>query len=116
MKHIFNHFDLHKIFTKYLHGFITGLSCATQLLETTNDYLSSLDAGERVDVAILDFSKAFDTVPHRRLLAKLNHLVIKGDFHSCISQFLQDRTQIVVVDGDGSERLHVASGVPQGTF
>ena len=115
VKHILNLFDLHKILTKFQHGFRSGLSCETQLLETTNDFLSSLDAGERVDVAILDFSKAFDTVPHRRLLAKLNHLGIRGDIHSWITQFLQDRTQRVVVGGESSERVHVASGVPQGT-
>ena len=115
MKHILNHFDLHKILTKFQHGFRSGLSCETQLLEKTNDFLSSLDARERVDVAILDFSKAFDTVPHRRLLAKLKHLGIRGDIHSWITQFLQDRTQRVVVDGESSERVHVASGVPQGT-
>ena len=115
MKHILNHFDLHKILTKFQHGFRSGLSCETQLLETTNNFLSSLDARERVDVAILDFSKAFDTVPHRRLLAKLKHFGIRGDIHSWITQFLQDRTQRVVVDGESSERVHVASGVPQGT-
>ena len=115
VKHILNHFDLHKILTKFQHGFRSGLSCETQLLETTNDFLSSLDARERVDVAILDFSKAFDTVPHRRLLAKLKHLGIRGDIHSWITQFLQDRTQRVVVDGESSERVHVASVVPQGT-
>ena len=115
MKHILNHFDLHKILTKFQHGFRSGLSCETQLLETTNDFLSSLDAGERVDIAILDFSKAFDTVPHRRLLAKLNHLGIRGDIHGWITQFLQDRTRRVVVDGESSELVHVASGVPHGT-
>ena len=77
--------------------------------------ISSLDAGKRADVAILDFSKAFDTVPHRRLLAKLNHLGIRGDILSWIIQFLQARTQRVVVDGESSEWVHVASGVPQGT-
>ena len=69
VKHILNHFDLHKILTKFQHGFRSGLSCETQLLEAAYDFLSSLDARERVDVAILDFSKAFDTVPHRQLLA-----------------------------------------------
>ena len=52
VKHILNHFDLHKILTKFQHGFRSGLSCETQLLETTNDFLSSLDARERVDVAV----------------------------------------------------------------
>ena len=62
VKHILNHFDLHKIFNKFL--------------ERTNDFLSSLDAKEQVDVTIMDFSEVFDTVPHRRLLAKLNYLGI----------------------------------------
>ena len=115
MKQILNHFDLHKILTEFQHGFRSGLSCETQLLETTNDFLSSLDAGERVDVARLDFSTAFDTFPHRRLLAKLKHLGIRGDTYGWITQFLQDRTQRVVVDGKSSERVHVASGVLQGT-
>ena len=108
VKHILNHFDLHKILTKFQHGFRSGLSCETQLLET-------LDARERVDVAILDFSKAFDTVPLRCLLAKVKHLGRRGDIHSWITQFLQDRTQRVVVDRDSSERVHVASGAPQVT-
>ena len=103
-----NRFDLHKILTKFQHGFRSGLSCETQLLETINDFMSSLDAGERVYVAILDFIKAFDTIPHRRLLAKLNDLSIRGDIHSWITPFFQDRTQRVVVDGERLERVHVA--------
>ena len=114
MKHILNHFDLQKIITKFQHGFRSGHSCEIQLIETTNDFLSSLDAGERFNVAILDFSKAFDTVPHRRLLAKLNHLGIRGDIHSWITQSLQDRNLRVVKNGESLKRVLVASGVPQG--
>ena len=115
VKHMLNHFDKHNILTKFQHGFRRGLSCETQLLETTSDLLKSLDAGERVDVAILDFSKAFDTVPHRRLMTKLNHFGVKGNVHSWIRQFLQNIPQKVVVDGESSGEVRVASGVPQGT-
>ena len=113
VKHILNHFDLHKILTKFQHGFRSGLSCETQLLEATNDFLSSLDAGERVDVAILDFPKAFDTVPQLRLLAKLNLFGIRGDIHSWITQFLQVKTRRVVVDGRklGAGACSLISGV-----
>ena len=64
---------------------------------------------------ILDFSKAFDTVPHRRLLYKLQNYGICGTTHAWISSFLTQREQRVVVDGEVSSSCTVDSGVPQGT-
>ena len=69
----------------------------------------------RVDIAVLDFSKAFDTVPHNRLLTKLKHYVIAGNTLSWIRAFLTNRTQRVLVEGCGSRLVSVRSGVPQGT-
>ena len=69
----------------------------------------------QTDVAILDFSKAFDTVPHRKLLHKLNAYGIKGSLHSWISSFLCKRQMRVVIDGEASQETQVLSGVPQGT-
>jgi hypothetical protein len=66
-------------------------------------------------MAILDFSKAFDRVPHQRLLRKLDHYGIRSRTHSWISDFLSNRQQQVVVDGERSEAGPVVSGVPQGT-
>ena len=68
-----------------------------------------------MDLVILDFSKAFDRVPHRRLLGKLNHYGIRGQTHEWIKSFLSGRTQQVIVDGATSEKAPVVSGVPQGT-
>ena len=68
-----------------------------------------------MDLVILDFSKAFDRVPHRRLLEKLNHYGIRGQTHGWIKSFLSGRTQQVIVDGAASEKAPVISGVPQGT-
>ncbi len=62
-----------------------------------------------------DFSKAFDTVPHERILAKLSHYGIHGNTLNWISSFLQTRTQRVVLDGSYSSFVPVLSGVPQGT-
>ena len=70
---------------------------------------------DRVDIAVLDFSKAFDTVPHNRLLTKLKHYVIAGNTLSWIREFLTNRTQRVLVEGHGSRLVSVRSGVPQGT-
>ena len=68
-----------------------------------------------MDVAILDFSKAFETVPHKRLLGKLEMYRISGKAHSWISSFLTGRKQSVVVDRAHSPEKDVQSGGPQGT-
>ena len=69
----------------------------------------------QVDMVIMDFSKAFDVVPHNRLLNKLNRYGINNKTHIWISGFLKHRVQRVVVGGEHSTWTNVASGVPQGT-
>ena len=68
-----------------------------------------------MDLVILNFSKAFDRVPHWRLLENLNHFVIRCQTHGWIKSFLSGRTQQVIVDGATSEKAPVISGVPKGT-
>jgi hypothetical protein len=114
-KHMLNHLDMHKILTALQHGFRNGYSCETQLLVTLHDLMKNRDNKIQTDVAILDFSKAFDTVPHDKLLHKLKHYGITGEILEWISVFLKTREQRVVVDGKGSSWVHVDSGVPQGT-
>jgi len=67
-------------------------------------------------VLFLDFAKAFDTVPHQRLLAKLQYYGITGRTHHWISQWLTNRMQRVVISGTESDYINVISGVPQGTM
>ena len=71
--------------------------------------------GSQIDIAVLDFSKAFDTVPHDGLLSKLKHYGIDDKIWTWISNFLKQRKQRVVVDGIQSDLVTVDSGVPQGT-
>ena len=66
-------------------------------------------------MVLLDFSKAFDKVPHLRLLQKLDHYGIRGDTRRGIAQFLQGRDQKVLLNGQHSTSAPVHSGVPQGT-
>ena len=73
------------------------------------------DDGYQTDIAILDFSKAFDTVPHHKLLHKLEAYGIRGALHKWISAFLCKRHMRVHVDGESSSETEVLSGVPQGT-
>ena len=65
---------------------------------------------------LADFSKAFDTVPHQRLLSKLRHYGINGNIHNWIQSWLTTRCQCVVLDGESSFAVSVLSGVPQGTL
>ena len=114
-RHIMNHCETNNILTEVQHGFRRKHSCESQLLETVDDLAYHIDQGHQVDVVVLDFRKAFDTVPHRRLLSKLDHLGIRGSTHKWIETFLTSRKQKVVVDGAESAASDVLSGVPQGT-
>ena len=60
--------DENNLFSKAQHGFVTGRSCSTQLLELMKELTEILDSNEDVDMIYLDFSKAFDKVQHKRLL------------------------------------------------
>ena len=114
-KHIITHCENYNVFTDVQHGFRQKRSCESQLLETIDDLAFHMDRGQQIDVVTLDFRKAFDTVPHKRLLAKLAQLGISGPVFQWLSSFLTERHQNVVVDGSVSEAEKVVSGVPQGT-
>ena len=113
--HISSHLDLHGILSPLQHGFRARFSCETQLLTTLHDLFKIRPRGVQLDLAILDFSKAFDELPHRRLMTKLRHYGIVGPTQRWIEAFLSDRTQSVVVEGCHSSSSPVTSGVPQGT-
>ena len=113
--HIISHLESHKILTHLNHGFRAGYSTETQLITTVHDLLTSFDSGKQIDLAILDFSKAFDTVPHDRLLQKLDKYGIRGPLHDWLRSFLTERSMQVVVEGCSSNQTSVDSGVPQGT-
>ena len=76
---------------------------------------AAMDRGIQADTVILDFSRAFDCVPHQRLLHKLHHFGIRGHLHKWISSFLKGRKQSVIVEGVASESTPVANRVPQGS-
>jgi hypothetical protein len=114
-KQLLDHLERHNILTTLNHGFRSGYSCETQLAVTLHDLVTSFDKGKQTDVIILDFSKAFDTVPHKKLLHKLQEYGISGPLHQWLTNFLTKREMRVVVDGEQSDSVYVDSGVPQGT-
>ena len=97
------------------HGFRRKLSCETQLIQLVQDISETLNESGQADIIVMDLSKAFDKVDHRRLLLKLHRFGINNDVISWIKSFLTNRTQKVVLDGEESESRPVMSGVPQGS-
>ena len=112
--HIHAHLDNYNTLPVFQHGFRSGHSCDSQLLSTVH-LMSIFDRKKWVDVAVLDFSKGFDVMPHHRLLGKLWHCGINGRALEWVADFLSGRTQRVIVDGAYSRWSPVHSGVPQGT-
>jgi hypothetical protein len=104
--------DIHK----NQHGFMSARSTTSQLLECYNNIYMNFDQNKQVDVAFLDFSKAFDSVPHELLIHKLTSLGFNNNLLKWFQNYLSGRTQQVTVNGTSSKVVKVISGVPQGSI
>ena len=114
-KHIVSHLEINSLVSEHQHGFTAKRSCQTNLLEALEEWTAITDEGKGLDIIFLDYQKAFDSVPHRRLLKKLSCYGIKGRILNWVRDFLTDRFQRVTVGNGSSEWGHVTSGVPQGS-
>ena len=113
--HIMSHLMSEDLLSNRQYGFIEKRSTVTQLLHYLDKCCESISEGNVVDSIYFDFEKAFDTVPHRRLLKKLQCYGIKGAVLDWITDFLKDRKQTVRVNGAESFLQNVISGIPQGS-
>ena len=109
------HLDTHNILAEEQHGFRSKRSCESQLITFVQELFNKVAGGGQVDTVVLDFSKAFDKVPHARLLNKLDFYGIRSKTHDWVGAFLNKRQHRVVLDGFLSNTAEVLSGVPQGT-
>ena len=106
-----------KLFTDCQSGFIPGDSCVAQLLSITHEIYKSFDCIPPADTrgTFLDISKAFDKVWHEGLIFKLKTYGIDGDLLKLLINYLGDRKQRVVWNGQTSSWKNILAGVPQGS-
>ena len=109
LESIVSHMMTNNLFCDEQHGFVPGRSCVTQLL------CVSLNSREEIDCIYLDFQKAFDTVPHARLISKSKADGIEGPLKRWITNFLSNHIQRVVVNNEMSTWSTISSGIPQGS-
>ena len=109
-----DHLDKHNILSNFQHGYRNGASTETQLLRVVDLFAKSLEKRTQTDGIFLDFARAFDVVPHERLLLKMNYYGIRHCL-PWIRNFLKMRKQCVIIDGVKSRFVEVLSRISQGT-
>jgi len=114
--HILEHFLTNNLFSSKQYGFLKGRSTVLQLLRLMDDWTNLLENGGQIDSIYTDLEKAFDKIPHKRLLLKLRNYNVHPRLINWIECFLCYRKQCVKVNGKLSHWLDVLSGVPQGTI
>ena len=113
---IVGHFTENNLYAECQHGFRKKRSCITQLLEVMENFTLLMEEDNNIDIIYLDFRKAFDTVPHQRLLTKLKSYGITGQIYEWVKSFLSGRTQKVKINSHFSSKTEVTSGIPQGSI
>jgi hypothetical protein len=111
------HLSANNILIDEQHGFRKRYtSCETQLISAIHDWAKSINHTKQTDLILLDFSKAFDSVPHKRMMMKLDFYGIRANTLKWIEAFLSNRSQVVSINGSHSTSKQVISGVPQGSI
>lgn len=112
---ICNHVNpVYPVLNSLQHGFRPNRSCVSQLIQHVHFLASSMDNGGKIDIIYLDMAKAFESVPHQKLLYKLRYYGFRDPLLSWIADYLTNRRHCVIIDGSSSSLKPVTSGVLQG--
>ena len=114
-KKLVSHMTTNNLFCSKQHGFQSGKSCLTQLLDHFDEIITNFQNGLDTDCIYLDYAKAFDKVDHQLLLKKLGRYGVHQKLIEWIKSFLVGRNQQVAMNGHLSTAALILSGVPQGT-
>ena len=115
-EYVYNYLESTNYLCEEQHRFRSHRSCTTQLLLVSEILSKRFEDGLDTDVIYLDFQKAFDKVPHKRLLLKLKKAGIQGPIYDLIKDFLSNRNHRINVNGSFSSKSSVKSGIPQGSI
>ena len=110
------HFGKH--LSKHQHGFFWGRSVTTNMFSFLQKIYEAMDKNTSDNIVTFysDFSKAFDKVPHKELLIKVDQIGVGGCFLEVLIDYLHNRRQFVRADNTSSQFLEITSGVPQGSL
>ena len=109
------HFENYRVLNDLQHGFRAKRPTETQLILTIHDIASSIQQNQSIHAIVLDFTQAFDKVPHQRILKKMEYYGIRGPLLNWFTSFFSERQQTVIFERRSSTSVSVSSGVPQGT-
>ena len=112
---VVDHMNRNNLLSNEQHGFVPRRNCVTNLLTCIEIRTRMVEDGESIDIIHTDFAKAFDSVPHQRLLEKVRNFGITGNVHNWVKSFLSGRKQRVCVEAELSSWAGVKSGIPQGS-
>ena len=116
LNEMFIFFIENKLISSNQSGFKPGDSCINQLLSIIHEIYESFDVGLEVRSVFLDISKAFDKVCHDGIIYKLTQNGISGNLLNFLKDFLKERKQRVVLNGQVSTWKNINAGVPQGSI
>ena len=115
-KEIVDHLERNEVVSDVQHGVVQGKSCQTQLLTVIEEWIKWMEERKPFDCLYVDYRKAFDSVPHMRLMRKIENCGITEQVQIWIKSFLQGRRQRVGVGEAVSGWKKVTSGIPQGSL
>ena len=113
---MFSFFQANNLLAPNQSGFKPGDSCINQLLSTTHEISSYFDDGFEVRSVFLDISKAFNKVWHERIIFKLHQNGTSDNLLNILSDFLRNRKQRIMLNGQFSSWTKVNTGIPQGSI